>query len=175
MSLDYQCEETLLLNPEQVKPTYVFSESSAPGEIEKRDKKVAELEELVASKPNCPIELVAIRDPETADLLVYTGNIQHAYASAERLKLRVGIITNQKELDEYSQKTGEVSVLGVTNFSELISDLRVAAKYPAVERDMPKDDFKKMLAKQKTWQRKKADAINAGLAQLAGWDDDEDS
>ena len=47
------------------------------------------------------------------------------------------------------------------------------AKYPAIERDMPKAEFEKLKAKQRAWAQKKAILQANEMARSLGWDDDE--
>ncbi len=171
MADNYQGLQELVLDPSQVKPTYVHSECTAHSEIEKRDKRVIELDILLAATPDSFVDIAVIKDPQTGNFLVYTGNIDYAYALQHGRKLRAKIISNQEELDRYTKETGSISTLGVTDFKELLKDLRLSAQYPAIERDMPKVDFERLHEKQRTWQERK---ISRLLAQTPGWDDDDD-
>ncbi len=159
MSENYSSIREVVLEPSQVKPTYVFSECTAASERERRDRRVKELDQLGASSPDKTLSIAVLKDPQTGDILVYRGNIEHEYASQRSCRLGVRIITNQAELDRYNAETGQISTLGVTDFGELLDDLRLAAKYPAVERDMPKDEFERLRKKQQAWQRKKEDKL----------------
>jgi len=150
-----------ILPPSELKATYIHNR-----ENEKRKKTWEWLDQMLSEEKHHDVPTItAVSDPDTGELLVYNGNIRVAHATQNNYNLKTGIISDQDDLDEYLKDNPKLW-FGITDFRELIKYIRIYAKYPEENEEVPEEMSLKIRSKHQEWEYKQR-------KEFFGWYDDD--
>jgi len=92
----------------------------------------------------------AVLDPDTQEKLVYDGNARVPFADEHKCKLNAVIIINQADLSTYFLYN-ENRWFDIIDFRELLEYMRIYAKYPNEDAELPRELNEKINSKYMEW------------------------
>jgi hypothetical protein len=134
-----------VVTAQELTPTFIHCTNPGCANGRKKIKTTAWLNQMLSDGKCSEIPaMTAVRDDESARLLVYDGNIRQAHALENDYPLKALILASQADLDEY-RKTRPTCWFRIADWSELLKFMRMYAEYPGDEQEIPAA-FREMLA-----------------------------
>ena len=131
-------------------------------------------EQLVENNTENLPAIIAVRDPQNKQLMVYDGNTRVAHARQNGYKLSALVIASPADLTEFLS-THTACWFGIEDWLELLDFMRIYAGAPDIHSfdDMSPESIQKIRNKMAERQRLAVQLHREEMNKLFGWHDDD--